>query len=202
MRHTIFRAIAVLVIALGGAVAEAATTTQTIVFFRHGEKPSGGYGQLTCQGFNRAIELTDVLVSRFGPPTYLFAPNPLPKMTESAGTFFYVRPLATIEPTAIKLRIAVNARYGYNDISGLTSALTQSGFAGSTTFVAWEHAYLVKAVQLILNKYKAGITAPTWTSGDYDALYIVRLTNTNGYVTATFKKDFEGLNNRSTNCPS
>ena len=26
---------------------------KTIVFFRHGEKPSGGLGQLTCQGLNR-----------------------------------------------------------------------------------------------------------------------------------------------------
>src|SRR5689334_8021032 len=97
------------------AAADAATTTQTIVFFRHGEKPPGGYGQLTCQGFNRAIALHDVLVGRYGKPTYLFATNPMPKMSDPAGTFFYVRPLATIEPTAIRLGMAVNARYGYND---------------------------------------------------------------------------------------
>ena len=30
---------------------------ETIVFFRHAEKPSGGYGQLTCQGLNRALAL-------------------------------------------------------------------------------------------------------------------------------------------------
>jgi hypothetical protein len=35
-------------IALFGFVATA-HAEQTIVFFRHGEKPSGGYGQLTCQ---------------------------------------------------------------------------------------------------------------------------------------------------------
>jgi uncharacterized protein with GYD domain len=60
----------------------------------------------------------------------------------------------------------------------------------------------VKAVQAILNKYGANITAPAWTSGDYDALYIVKLTNTDGYVKATFKREYEGLNNLSTACPS
>jgi hypothetical protein len=192
---------AAMLICLSAAVAQAATTTQTLVFFRHGEKPSGGYGQLTCQGFNRAIALHDELVPRFGKPKYLFAPNPSPKMTDSAGTFYYVRPLATIEPIAIRLGMAVNARYGYSDVAGLTSALTAASFGGSTTFIAWEHAYLVKAVQAILDKYDANITAPAWTSGDYDALYIIKLTNTNGYIKATFKKDYEGLNNMSTTCP-
>jgi len=74
--------------------------------------------------------------------------------------------------------------------------------AGSTTFIAWEHAYLVKAVQAILDKYNANLTAPAWTSGDYDALYIIKLTNTNGYTKATFKREYEGLNNQSTACPN
>jgi hypothetical protein len=184
------------------SAAQAATTTEKIVFFRHGEKPSGGYGQLTCQGFNRAIQLYDALVPRFGKPTYLFAPSPTPKMADSAGNFYYVRPLATIEPMAIRLGLPVNAHYGYADYGSLVNALTSSGYAGSTVFVAWEHAYLVKAVQAILNKYHAGIPAPAWTYGDYDSLYIVTLTTTNGYRTATFKREYEGLNHQSTSCPS
>jgi hypothetical protein len=28
---------------------------KTIVFVRHGEKPQGGFGQLNCQGLNRAL---------------------------------------------------------------------------------------------------------------------------------------------------
>ena len=43
------------IIALLLLVAADARAEQTIVFLRHGEKPSGGYGQLTCQGFNRAL---------------------------------------------------------------------------------------------------------------------------------------------------
>jgi hypothetical protein len=184
------------------SAAQAATTTETIIFFRHGEKPSGGYGQLTCQGLNRAIGLYDSLVPRFGKPTHLFAPNPSPKMADSAGNFYYVRPLATIEPMAIRLAMPVNARYGYSDITSLTTAITGSTYANAKVFVAWEHSYLVKAVQQILNKYNAGITAPAWTYGDYDALYIVKIVNQDGYVTATFRKDYEGLNYQSTTCPS
>src|SRR5262245_29460317 len=79
-----------------------ATAQQTIVFFRHGEKPSCGYGQLTCQGLNRALALPAVLNAKFGNPDYLYAPNPAVKISDPAGSFYYVRPLATIEPTAIR----------------------------------------------------------------------------------------------------
>lgn len=194
--------LAITLICACASVAHAATTTETIVFFRHGEKPSGGYGQLTCQGFNRAIGLYDALIPRFGKPAYLFAPSPTPKIADPAGSFYYVRPLATIEPMAIRLGLPVNAHYAYSDITSLVNAITSSSYASSRVFVAWEHAYLVKAVQMILNKYSAGITAPAWTSGDYDGLYIVTLTNSNGYVTATFRRDYEGLNNQATSCPS
>jgi len=192
--------LATLLICACASVARAATTTETIVFFRHGEKPSGGYGQLTCQGLNRALALYDALVPRFGKPAYVFAPSPTPKIADPAGSYYYVRPLATVEPMAIRLGLPVNAHYAYSDVTSLVNAITGSSYASSKVFVAWEHAYLVKAVQMILDKYNAGVTAPAWTSGDYDSLYIVTLTNVNGYVTATFKRDYEGLNNQPTAC--
>src|SRR5262249_51427836 len=82
-------------------VATGANTTETLVFMRHGEKPAGGYGQLTCQGLNRANALPFVLKSRFGAAQYVFAPNPIVPIPDAAGSFYYVRPLATIEPTAV-----------------------------------------------------------------------------------------------------
>src|SRR5207248_9302574 len=98
---------------VGVVPAPTATTTETLVFLRHGEKPSGGYGQLTCQGLQRALALPAVLTSRYGNPQYLFAPNPAMLVPDVAGSFYYVRPLATIEPTAIRLGLPGNARYGY-----------------------------------------------------------------------------------------
>lgn len=174
---------------------------ETIVFFRHGEKPSGGLGQLTCQGLNRALALPDVLLGKFGAPDYLYAPNPAVKMSDPAGSFYYIRPLATIEPAAIRAGRSVNTRYGYNDVTGLRSVLVTSSKANATIFVAWEHAYLVKVVQSIMNAYGGGAPVPAWTTGDYDSLYIVRINYANGSVDAEFARDREGLNGLPTSCP-
>lgn len=182
--------------------ARAASAEQTIVFFRHGEKPAGGYGQLTCQGLNRALALPAVLKAKFARPSYLYAPNPSVKMNDAAGSFYYVRPLATIEPTAIQLGLSVNTGYGYNDIAGLESLLILSRKADTTIFVSWEHAYLQKVVQSIMNKYGGGVVVPAWTFGDYDSLYIVRVNYAGGTITARFERDSEGLNGQPTTCPS
>jgi regulation of enolase protein 1 (concanavalin A-like superfamily) len=187
--------------AVAAATPPAGGTTETIVFLRHGEKPSGGYGQITCQGLQRALALPDVLASHFGAPDAIFEPNPSPKYTHSAGSFYYVRPLATIEPTAIRLGMPVNAAYGFTDIVGLQGALLASTNASATIFVAWEHLELQKLVQNIMDSYDAGVTVPAWPSGDYDSLYVVRLTHSGDTVTAQFEHDAEGLNNLPTTCP-
>src|SRR4051812_14196612 len=152
-----------------------ARAEQTIVFMRHGEKPSGGYGQLTCQGFNRALGLHDVLVAKYGRPDYLYAPSPAAQVTDNAGTFYYVRPLATIEPTAIRLGMPVRTKYGYTEISRVQAALVTPDKANTTIFVAWEHVYLQKLVQNIMNSYGGGgVVVPAWASTDYDSLYVVK----------------------------
>jgi hypothetical protein len=185
----------------GNVTPPATQTTETIVFLRHGEKPSAGLGQITCQGLQRALALPGVLTGRFGTPQYIFAPNPVPKVADAAGSFYYVRPLATIEPTAIALGMPVNAQYGYTDINGLQQELLSSAYASATIFVAWEHLKLVELVQNIMNTYGGGATVPAWASGDYDSLYVVTLTNGSGAITATFQRDFEGLNGLPTSCP-
>ena len=72
--------------------------------------------------------------------------------------------------------------------------------ANTTIFVAWEHAYLVKVVQSIMNAYGGGAHVPEWISGDYDSLYVVRVKY--GTTTkATFQIQHEGLNGRASSCP-
>jgi len=187
-----------LVLALGAAEARA---DQTIVFMRHGEKPTGGYGQITCQGLNRALALPPVLAAKYGTPNYLYAPNPAVKISDSAGSFYYVRPLATIEPTAVRLGMNVNTRYGYNDITSLQTALITPTKANTTIFVAWEHLMLQKVVQNIINSYGGGVTVPAWASGDYDSLYVLHVDYVGTAINATFHRDYEGLNGLSTTCP-
>src|SRR5580765_5109564 len=126
------------------ACAADARAEETIVFFRHAEKPSGGYGQLTCQGLNRALALPGVLFNLYGRPAYGYAPNPSIKVPDPAGSFYYVRPLATLEPAAIRAGISVNTNYGYSNIAGLQSVLITPTKANALVFVAWEHEYLVK----------------------------------------------------------
>ena len=185
----------VFVVAAGHARAD-----QTIVFFRHGEKPSGGFGQLTCQGFNRALALPDVLAGMYGRPSYLYAPNPAVKVTDPAGSFYYVRPLATIEPTAIRAGLSVNTKYGYSDVAGVQGVLINPAKDNTTSFVAWEHAYLVKIVQSIMSAYGGGVTVPAWISGDYDTMYVVRVNYATGTPQAQFQKAAEGLNGQPTAC--
>ncbi len=183
-------------------LASNARAEQTIVFFRHAEKPASGLGQLTCQGLNRAIQLPDVLFARFGKPDWAYAPNPTTKIPDASGSYYYVRPLATIEPAAIRAGLSVNTKYGYPEISGLQSLLITPSKADSTIFVAWEHENLVKVVQSIMNAYGRGARVPAWVTGDYDSLYVVRVNySSNGSISARFEHEFEGLNNQPTSCP-
>lgn len=180
--------------------AASARAEETIVFFRHAEKPASGYGQLTCQGLHRSLALGDVLVNRFGPARWAYAPNPAQKVPDPAGSFFYVRPLATLEPAAIRSGISVNTNYGYTDISGLRSVLIRSSKANDTVYVAWEHTYLVAAVQSIMNAYGGG-AVPAWSTGDYDTLYIVHVDYTSSGIRASLEIGHEGLNGQPTSCP-
>ena len=179
-----------------------ARADQTIVFMRHGEKPTGGYGQITCQGLNRALALPAVLAAKFGKPNYIYAPNPTVKINDSAGSFYYIRPLATIEPTAVRLGMNVWTKYGYNDIASLQSALITATKGGTTAFVAWEHLMLQKLVQNIMTAYGGGVTVPAWASGDYDSLYVVHVDYVGTAINATFHRDSEGLNGQPTTCPN
>jgi hypothetical protein len=183
------------------AAPPAPPATNTLVFLRHAEKPAGGYGQQTCQGLQRALALPPVLTALYGKPQYIFAPNPAPRVTDVAGSFYYVRPLATIEPTAINSGLPVNAQYAYTDIAGLQAALVSSTYASSTVFIAWEHLKLQELVQNLMNAYGGGVPVPAWSSDDFDSVYVVRLTQANGLTTAQFTHDYEGLNGLSTACP-
>lgn len=176
-----------------------ARAEQTIVFLRHGEKPVGGYGQLTCQGFNRSLALPSVLFAKYGKPTYLYAPNPAFRISDSAGRFYYDRPLETLVPMAIRLKMDIRSQYSYSDIASLQTALITPLKDDTTIFVAWEHLYLQKLVQNIMNSYGGHLVVPAWPDADYDSLYVVRV-NYGSAITASFQLDHQGLNGRSTIC--
>lgn len=183
--------------------APSATAVETIVFLRHGEKPDKEIGQLSCQGLNRALALPRILTSKFGTPDYIFAPAAT-RMSKIAGGvgYNYIRPLATIEPTAIELGMPVNTDFGYSDIDGLRSELTEQKYQNALVFVAWEHHELENIVKELVSDFHGDSSkVPHWKGKDFDSLYIVRITTRGAIKSASFTQDYEGLSNLSTDCP-
>jgi hypothetical protein len=175
---------------------------ETIVCIRHGEKPLLGLGQLTCKGLNRALALSQVLLAKFGKPSFIFAPDPNEVAHDLGGEFCYVRPLATIEPAAIEYGLPVNTHFGFRDITGLQQELTKPIYESATIFVAWEHKYLDDFVRALVKSFGGDVSdIPAWQWNDYDSIFIVRIACGEGKSTATFSRDTEGLNNVSSDCP-
>jgi len=177
---------------------------ETIVAIRHAEKPKGGLGQLTCKGLNRALALPKVLVPRFGRPDAVYAPNPGDEVHDGSDkSYSYVRPLVTIEPTAIALDMPVNAEIGYLDIGKLQSQLTAADNAHALIFVAWEHGMLNRFAKQMLRSYGKNPSAvPPWPNNDYDRIYIFKIDRSHGKPELTFQIEHEGLNGSLSNtCP-
>lgn len=189
------------------SAASSAKGTETIVVLRHGEKPAGGLGQLSCMGLNRALALPKVLIGRFGRAGAIFAPDPAEQVGESSfprKQYSYVRPLATIEPTAIQLGLPVNAQLGFRDIAGLQSAVTAPAYANSTIFIAWEHKYAYDFARQMLRSYGLDPSqVPGWPSDDFETMYVFHITRTAGSAPAmTFAVQKEGLQGTlSAACP-
>ncbi|MEO8780026.1 MAG: hypothetical protein ABI389_15335 [Rhodanobacter sp.] len=187
-------------IALTAGVAEA-HAEQTLVFLRHGEKPALGMGQLSCQGLNRALALPPVLLAKFGIPSAIYAPDPGYKAKDKGIEYNYVRPLATIEPTAISLGMPVNTKFGLTQIKLLEQDLLKPDNSAATIYVAWEHNLAQQSVQQIIDAAGSHMQVPRWAADDYDSLYVLRLKWQSGKpILSNFKIEAEGLNGQSGEC--
>jgi hypothetical protein len=183
-----------------GTTAITHQTVETIVCIRHGEKPKGGLGQLTCRGLNRALALPDVLLQKYGKPQFIFAPNPTQKV--DGNKYYYMRPIATIEPTAIRCGLPVDTEFGYREISGLENELVKTNYQNALVFVAWEHGLLDEfAKNMVKDHNDDPIKVPDWSDGDYDTIFVFKIVRTDGKESFTFTIDHENLNNLSDNCP-
>jgi hypothetical protein len=193
-------AISVPVIAQSATGAPDDSSAETIVAIRHGEKPPGGLGNLNCKGLRRALALPDVLISKYGRPDFIFAPNPTERF--DGGQFNYVRPLATIEPTAIRCELPVNTDFGYTQIDDLAMELRKTDYQHGVIFIAWEHGQLYKLAKLLVASYGGDPSqVPFWSEREYDMIFVFRIFHQDGRNMLVFSIDHEALNNLSDSCP-
>ena len=181
-------------------LAPLASADGTIVIIRHGEKPPGGIGQLSCQGLNRALALAPLLLSRYGVPVALYAPNPLEKKIDHGQRYAYIRPLATLEPLAIRVGLPVNLDWGMSKIEPLAKHLLAR--TAGTYVVAWEHHW-AEALARVLMKKSGGDerVVPTWEDADFDSLFVIRIsTDSNGRRQAAFRHEHQALDNLPEAC--
>jgi hypothetical protein len=195
LRRTMF--LLALLALLAASVAQAQTT---IVILRHGEKPEAGLGQLTCKGQNRALALAPLLLSRYGIPATIYAPNPAVLKNDKGFSYAYIRPLATIEPTAIRAGLPVQIGLGMEDIQPLVDQLR--GKTSGRYFVAWEHHWgAALARSLIVADGGDASEVPPWDDSDFDSLYVVRITqDAQGQRSARFSHEQQNLNGLPEDC--
>jgi hypothetical protein len=187
---------------LTGTRAWSDAAVETIVFVRHGEKPDKGLGQLDCQGLNRALALPAVIAKTFGQPIAVFAPDPSQQRQDDGVAYDYVRPLATIEPTAIFFGLPIKADFGVNDTDGLRAALEQPAYRNALVVVAWEHTLIETIVRGLLGEHGGDVAGvPKWHGDDFDSIYVVTITGAGAAAKASLVVRREGLDGQPTACP-
>ena len=176
---------------------------ETLLFIRHAEKSPDGYGQLSCKGLNRALKLGPRLAERYGRVDAVFAPDPSRQKPDGALSYDYVRPLATVEPSAIRFGLPVHAAIGYSETEKLMAALLVPAFHGATVLVAWEHHEMntmVPALVASLGGDRASV--PEWKGGDFDGIWRVTITRDGpGAPTVAFAAERQGLDGQPDACP-
>ncbi|GAC1420864.1 MAG: hypothetical protein NVS9B7_07040 [Flavisolibacter sp.] len=147
---------------------------QKLVIIRHGEKPEKG-DNLSCQGFNRSVQLPAVLFKKIGVPQAIF----VPALNEGSKTSA-ARMYQTIIPYAIKYNLRINTRYEVKDVDGLVKGI---GKESGTVLVVWEHKAIGKIMKAL------GIPDAKWDESDFDTMYVVTFPNGKAKLT----KDAENI---------
>lgn len=154
-------------------------------------------------GINRSLKLPAVIAKDFGKPDAIFAPDPAKEKKDSGISYAYNRPLATVEPTAIRFQMPVDTRFGYDEIGKLQAALEQPQYSNATILVGWEHKQLYKLARNLLRDNGGDKAAvPKWRGDDFDSIYVLHIQRDDGHVSARFERLNEGLDGQPESCPS
>lgn len=192
--------LATLLLCLG--VCGSASADKTIVIVRHAEKPPLGLGQLDCRGLNRSLALPSVILARYGRPAAIYAPDPAVLKKDKGVPYAYIRPLATIEPLAIRSGLPIDLEFGMTRIEPLADKLIAA--PDGVMVVAWEHHWGEDLARRLLAKLGGDPkTVPTWRDDDFDSMYVIHVADAvPGRGVPTFRLDREGLDGMSESCPA
>ena len=149
---------------------------QKVIIIRHGEKPETG-NNLSCQGFNRAIQLPEVLYSKFKLPDYIFVPS-FKTGKETTQSRMY----QTIVPFAVKYNLNIDTRFNVKDASSVSNAVLKKK---GTVLIIWEHNAIPAIVKGLGIKEEV-----KWKGEDFDSIWIITFVNGK----ATLNKDKENIN--------
>ncbi|HEV3428747.1 MAG TPA: histidine phosphatase family protein [Paraburkholderia sp.] len=191
----------------GASAAHAATVSDssnvtTLIFVRHGEKPDAGLGQLDCKGLNRALALPAVIAAKYGKPDAVYAPDPGEQKDDRGHAYYYVRPLATVEPTAIQFGLPIQTPYGHSHTDALEKTLLDPSLRDRTVLIGWEHREIETMVRKIVAEHGGSASdVPKWKSADFDSIYVVRVDWSSGKPVVRFSHDHEDLDSVSDACP-
>jgi hypothetical protein len=169
--------------------------SKTIVVIRHGEKKEGkSMGGLSCKGLNRGLALPDMLLSRYGNNIKgIFAPEPvyIQEPGDGDNNSWYLRPIITIDPLAIRMGMAINIHFDMGESTDqLTLAKNIYEAEPGVYIIAWEHKHIPQLIDNIMSLYKENRQVPDWNDTDFERLYVIRIFK-NGQITLTPEK--EGL---------
>ena len=159
---------AILVILFGMALAASAQPSR-IILFRHAEKPEDPKNpHLSEAGQARAERLLgwllrDKILGTNGLPVALYAPEAT-RQTPSR------RPIETLEPTAAKLKLKIQAPYRASDYDQLAhEILSNKSLRGKSVIICWVHDYLPQFAAAL------GVHPPpgNWKSSDFESAYLI-----------------------------
>src|SRR5262249_42514875 len=137
-----------------------------------------------------------------GKPDAIFAPDPSDQKEDKGRDYDYVRPLATIEPTAIAFGMPVNTQIGFDEVKPLATALQASAYRDGLVVVAWEHKIINKVERKLLDKHGGDAAEiPQWSGDDFDRVDIVTIDWSGAESKATFSQTKEGLDGQPETCP-
>ncbi len=201
-RSLIAAVLAASALAFACGLARGEGAIEKIVFVRHGEKPALGLGQLDCRGLNRALALPKVIAKAYGKPDAIFAPDPAAAKNDAGVSYDYVRPLATIEPTAVRFGMPVDAHIGFANVAALQAALEDPANRKALIVVAWEHKIIDVVVRNLLAAHGGDVGAmPAWAEDDFDSVDVVTIDWSGAKERAAFERAREGLDGQSEACP-